>query len=52
MLSPFACFIEEIWEGFGLSDSIFNSSWPIYNEEATKRDSVEIAIQINNDKGT
>jgi len=38
---------EELWLGFGHSDSIFKSSWPIYDPEAITADTIEIAVQIN-----
>lgn len=48
LFAPFAPhFAEEIWEVLGMSGSVFNSSWPIYNPIKTENDSVEIVIQIN-----
>jgi leucyl-tRNA synthetase len=48
MLAPFAPhFTEEMWERMGYSYSIFNQSWPSYDPEALKRDTIELAVQIN-----
>jgi len=48
MLSPFAPhFAEEMWEKMGYPYSIFNEKWPQYDPEALKRDTVELAVQIN-----
>lgn len=48
LLAPFAPHIaEELWEVLGHKESIFNQSWPEYDESKMKEDSVEIAVQIN-----
>lgn len=48
MLAPFAPhFTEEMWERMGYPYSIFNQSWPSYDPEALKRDTIELAVQIN-----
>lgn len=48
LLSPFAPhFTEEMWEGMGYKDSIFNEKWPVWDEKALIKDVVEIAIQVN-----
>lgn len=48
LLAPFAPHIaEELWEVLGHKDSVFNQSWPEYDESKMKEDSVEIAVQIN-----
>lgn len=48
MLAPFAPhFTEEMWERMGYPYSIFNQSWPSYDPEAHKRDTIELAVQIN-----
>ncbi|MEG2353516.1 MAG: leucine--tRNA ligase [Clostridium sp.] len=48
ILAPFAPhFSEEKWESLGLNFSVFNESWPEYDEKALIKDEVEIAIQIN-----
>lgn len=44
---------EEIWAALGHNDTIAYESWPTYDEEAVKEDSIEIGIQINGKvKGT
>ena len=48
LLSPFAPHIaEEIWEQLGQSGSVFQTGWPICDEEAMKEDEIEVAVQIN-----
>jgi leucyl-tRNA synthetase len=48
LLAPFAPhFSEEQWENLGMSYSVFNEKWPIFNPSALIKDEVEIAIQIN-----
>ncbi|MBX4258262.1 leucine--tRNA ligase [Clostridium estertheticum] len=48
LLAPFAPhFSEEKWETLGMDYSVFNQSWPIFDENALIKDEVEIAIQIN-----
>ncbi len=40
-------FADECWSRLGYSESIFFTTWPEYDAEAAKEDSVEIPIQIN-----
>ncbi|MCL2841151.1 MAG: leucine--tRNA ligase [Defluviitaleaceae bacterium] len=48
LLSPFAPHIaEEIWEHAGHKETVFAQSWPEYDEEKLKSDTVEIALQVN-----
>ena len=48
VLAPFAPhFSEEIWQMFGEEGSVFDASWPVFNEDALIKDEIEIAIQIN-----
>lgn len=48
LLAPFAPHLsEELWEALGHNESVFDQSWPEYDEEAMKEDEVEIAVQIN-----
>ncbi len=48
VVSPFAPhFAEEMWEKLGNTDSIFNCTWPSYDESALIKDQIEIAVQIN-----
>jgi leucyl-tRNA synthetase len=47
-MSPFAPhFAEEMWEKLGYGFSIFNQKWPVWDEAALVKDTVELAIQIN-----
>lgn len=48
ILSPFTPHVcEEMWEYLGHTGSLYNVSWPDYDESALVKDSVEIVIQIN-----
>jgi leucyl-tRNA synthetase len=48
MLAPFAPHLaEELWEKMGKPYSIFNATWPSWDEKALVRDEIEIAIQLN-----
>ena len=48
ILAPFAPHIgEELWAMIGKEGSIFNISWPKYDETALVKDEVEIVVQIN-----
>lgn len=48
LLAPFAPHItEEIWERLGYEDSIFHSSWPVYDKEAMKDEEIQVPVQIN-----
>jgi leucyl-tRNA synthetase len=47
-MAPFAPhFAEELWERTGHSSSIFNRSWPTWDETLVKADTVTVAVQIN-----
>lgn len=54
LLAPFTPHVaSEIWEQYGHVGSIFNESWPKYDESKTVENSVELAVQINGKtKGT
>ena len=54
LLAPFAPHIsEELWEQLGHETSVFENSWPSYDEDKMKDDEIEIALQINGKtKGT
>lgn len=54
LISPFAPHIgEELWQQMGHETSVFENTWPTYDEEKMKDDEIEIAIQINGKtKGT
>jgi leucyl-tRNA synthetase len=48
LLSPFAphaC--EELWQGIGKTDTVFNMSWPLYDESALKKEEALVIVQIN-----
>ena len=48
LLSPFTPHIcEEMWQHLGNNESVYKTSWPVYDEEALIKDTVEIVIQIN-----
>lgn len=48
LLAPFTPHISsEIWEQYGHTGSIFDESWPEYDESMMAEDTVEIAVQIN-----
>ncbi len=48
LFAPFAPhFSEELWEMTGGGYSIFNQSYPQYDEKATVLDEIELAVQIN-----
>ena len=48
LLAPFAPhFCEELWERMGGAYSIFNASFPTYDEAALKKDEVEYPLQVN-----
>lgn len=48
VLSPFAPHLgEELWEKAGHSESIFKESWPLYDPELVKDDTVNLVVQVN-----
>jgi len=48
LLSPFAPHIaEELWIELGHDAGIMNADWPVVNEEALKRDEIEMVVQVN-----
>ena len=48
LLAPFAPHItEELWESIGNPYSVYNQSYPEYDEEKTKDESKTIGIQVN-----
>lgn len=48
LISPFAPHLgEEEWSKLGMDYSVFNQSWPIFDDSALIKDEAEIAIQIN-----
>lgn len=48
LLCPFAPHIaEEIWQVLGHDESVFRQTWPKYDEEKLKEDTINVAVQIN-----
>ncbi|MCT8975840.1 leucine--tRNA ligase [Clostridium sp. CX1] len=48
LIAPFAPhFAEEQWELVGMSYSVFNEKWPVFDPKALVKDEIEIAIQVN-----
>lgn len=48
LLAPFAPHVsEELWSNLGHDTSVFNNTWPTYDEEKMKDSEIEIAVQIN-----
>ncbi len=48
LLAPFSPHIaEELWEMIGNKPSIFEQKWPVWDEEASKEEQIELVIQVN-----
>ena len=48
LISPFAPHIaEELWVELGHEAGIMKADWPAVNEEALKRDAIELVVQVN-----
>ncbi|MCI6739048.1 MAG: leucine--tRNA ligase [Intestinibacter sp.] len=48
ILAPFTPHMgEELWEMIGKEGSIFDISWPEYDEKALVKDEIEIVVQVN-----
>jgi leucyl-tRNA synthetase len=48
ILAPFAPHIgEELWKMIGKDSSIFDISWPKYDESSLVKDEVEVVVQVN-----
>jgi leucyl-tRNA synthetase len=48
MLAPFAPhFAEECWERLGHRESVFDASWPAWDEGLVVEDRVEVVVQVN-----
>jgi leucyl-tRNA synthetase len=48
LVAPFAPHIgEELWARLGYSDTIFNSSFPKYDEAKTVEDTITLVFQVN-----
>jgi leucyl-tRNA synthetase len=48
MLAPFVPhFAEELWQGLGNQESIFQAGWPVYDSKLLVEENVTIVIQVN-----
>ncbi|HJW87397.1 MAG TPA: leucine--tRNA ligase [Candidatus Brocadiaceae bacterium] len=48
LMAPFTPHIcEELWEAMGHKSGIFQHSWPTYDKDAIREETLEIVIQIN-----
>jgi leucyl-tRNA synthetase len=48
LLAPFAPHIgEELWEALGHDSSVFDASWPTYDEAMLREDEVVMVVQVN-----
>ncbi|MFQ3172472.1 MAG: leucyl-tRNA synthetase, partial [Oleispira sp.] len=48
MLSPITPHItDELWTAFGHNDSVLDAQWPIVDEAALIKDSIEMVVQVN-----
>lgn len=48
ILSPVAPHVcEELWEKYGITETLKTAKWPEYMEELIKEDTIEIVVQIN-----
>ncbi len=48
LIAPFAPhFAEELWQSFGEKQSVFNTAYPVCDENALVQDTVEMPLQVN-----
>lgn len=48
LLSPFVPHLsEELWSQLGNESSVFDNTWPTYDEDKLKDNEIEIAVQVN-----
>ena len=48
LLSPYTPHLaEELWSMLGHEPSVSKESWPLFDEEKTKDDEIEVVVQIN-----
>ena len=48
LLAPFAPHMcEELWERIGNEGSVFNQSWPSYDEEIAKEEEITLIVQVD-----
>ncbi len=47
LLAPFAPHIaEELWQSLGHSDTLAYEPWPVFNEELTRSQTIEVPVQV------
>ena len=48
MIAPFIPhFAEELWQVYGNKNSVFDESYPLFDEKALVKDETEYAVQVN-----
>jgi leucyl-tRNA synthetase len=48
LLSPFTPHLsEELWEGLGHAGGLAGASWPVFDAEAAREETVEVPVQVN-----
>ena len=48
LLSPIAPHISHVlWRDLGYGDDVLNASWPVVDESALVRDTIELVVQVN-----
>jgi len=48
MLSPIVPHIcQELWQAMGHSDAVVDCRWPVADESAMQKDSIELVVQVN-----
>jgi leucyl-tRNA synthetase len=48
LVSPFAPHVaEELWQQLGETESVFDSTWPSFDEALVTDDTVTMAVQVN-----
>ncbi len=48
IIAPFAPHLaEELWEKLGNKESIFKSTWPVYDKKLIKDETINLVVQIN-----
>jgi leucyl-tRNA synthetase len=48
MLAPFAPHVsEELWQQYGHTASLAQTAWPEFNDDLTREETIEVAVQVN-----
>ena len=48
LIAPIAPHLaEEMWEQLGMTFSVLDTEWPVYDAELVKDDKLKIAVQVN-----